>query len=76
VPEIHLQGSVDIEALCERLRKMSDAELLRFGKSAKYMTSRYANMGKPPQEAFVIQLHKARAESRRRFSKLSLNESV
>ena len=35
---------------------MTDAELLRFGKDNRYMCSPYANMGKPPLEAFVIQL--------------------
>jgi len=35
---------------------VTDAELLRFGKDNRYMCSPYANMGKPPLEAFVIQL--------------------
>lgn len=52
----------DIEAVRDRLRKMNDAELLRFGQSAKYMCSPYANMGKPPREEFVMPLQEARAE--------------
>jgi hypothetical protein len=43
-------------ALRERLRKMTDAELLRFGKDNRYMCSPYANMGKrqffcPPRQS-------------------------
>jgi len=52
-----------------RLRKMTDAELLRFGKDNRYMCSPYANLGKPPLEAFVIQQREARAEWRRRHPK-------
>jgi len=50
-----------IAALRDRLRKMGDAELLKFGKAARYMCSPYANLGKPPKECFVIQLKEARA---------------
>ena len=67
--EIQVSDRVDIEALRERLRKMTDAELLRFGKDNRYMCSPYANLGKPPLEAFVIQLLEARAEWRRRHPK-------
>jgi hypothetical protein len=69
VPEIQVSDHVDVEALRERLRKMTDAELLRFGKDNRYMCSPYANLGKPPLEAFVIQLREARAEWRRRRPK-------
>ena len=41
---------------------MTDAELLRFGQDNRYMCSPYANLGKPPLEAVVIQLREARAE--------------
>jgi hypothetical protein len=58
--------SDDLESLRARLRKMSDAELLKFGRAARYMCSPKANMGKPPLEAFVVQLAEARAEWRRR----------
>ena len=69
VPEIQLSNHVDIESLRERLRKLTDAELLRFGKDNRYMCGPYENMGKPPLEAFVIQLREARAEWRRRHPK-------
>ena len=56
----------DVEDLQTRLRKMSDAELRKFGKAARYMVSPTANMGKAPLPAFVLQLEEARAEWRRR----------
>jgi hypothetical protein len=34
----------DIDALRARLSKMSDVELIRFGKDARYMCSPWANM--------------------------------
>ena len=59
----HLAGShVDIEALRARLRKMSDAELLRFGSAAKFMCSREAQPfggQMPPRPEFVLQLEEA-----------------
>jgi len=59
-------ATLDVEGLRARLRKMSDKELLEFGKAARYMVSPKANMGKPPLPAFVLQLEEARAEWRRR----------
>jgi hypothetical protein len=59
-------ASLDVEGLRTRLRKMSHEELRKFGKAARYMVSRTANMGKPPLPAFVLQLVEARAEWRRR----------
>ena len=57
---------VVLEQLRERLRKMSDVELRRFGKAARNMCSPEANLGKPPRKAFVIQLEEAREEWKRR----------
>lgn len=45
----------DLNDLRTRLRKMSDAELQRFGKAARYMCSPAANLGKAPRQAFVVQ---------------------
>jgi hypothetical protein len=58
--------NLDVDALRTRLRKMSDEELRKFGKAARYMVSPRANMGKPPLPTFVLQLEEARAEWRRR----------
>jgi hypothetical protein len=60
-------ANLDVDALRARLRKMSDEELRKFGKAARYMASPTANMGKPPLPAFVLQLEEARAEWRRRY---------
>jgi hypothetical protein len=46
----------DLEALRARLRRISDRELFRFGRAARYMCSPGANLGKEPRQAFVIQL--------------------
>jgi hypothetical protein len=60
------QEEFDVEALRERLRKMSDAELLCSGKAARFMCSPGADFGKLPRECFAIQLREARAEWKRR----------
>jgi hypothetical protein len=49
-------ATLDVDALRTRLRKMSDEELRKFGKAARYMVSPRANMGKPPLPTFVLQL--------------------
>ena len=53
------ENGLDLEALRARLRRMNDQELLRFGKSARYMCSPEANLGKEPRQVFVIQLREA-----------------
>ena len=60
------ENGLDLEALRARLRHMSDRELLRFGKSARYMCSLEANLGKQPRQVFVIQLREAQNEWRHR----------
>lgn len=57
---------VDVVELRERFRRMTDEQLLAFGKAARYMCTPKANLGQPPRETFVIQLREARAEWRRR----------
>ena len=59
-------ANLDVDALRTRLRKMSDGDLRKFGKAARYMVSPTANMGKPPLPTFVLQLEEARAEWHRR----------
>jgi hypothetical protein len=59
-------NEVDLEALRSRLRKMNDAELLRYGRAAKSMCSPDAYFGQSPRQTFVIQLEEARAELERR----------
>jgi hypothetical protein len=62
-------GTIDVEDLRERLRRMNDVELKQFGQAARFMCSKQANMGKPPRQNFVIQLAEARAEWKRRWEK-------
>jgi hypothetical protein len=57
-----------IEEVQERLRKMSDAELIRFGRASARMSSPEANFGHPPRRVFVEQLQEAHAEWWRRHS--------
>ena len=45
---------LDIEQLRSRLRKMTDAALLGFGRAARNMCSPRANLGHPPRENFVV----------------------
>ena len=56
----------DIERHRERLRKMTDEQLLLSGQLAKYLCSPEATQGKPPQEIFLIQLAEVKAEWERR----------
>jgi hypothetical protein len=57
---------IDVEEFRARLQKMTDAQLLRYGKAARYMCSPIAYFGKAPRETFVIQLRECRAEWKRR----------
>jgi hypothetical protein len=67
----HLSGEapIDLLELRERLRKMTDKELRRFGEAARHMCSPKANHGDPPRQVFVIQLEEARGEWKRRHPK-------
>lgn len=58
------KDEIDLDELRGRLRKMTDGELLAFGRAARNMCS--PHFGKPPREAFVIQLREAREEWKRR----------
>ena len=57
----------DIERIRERLRKMSDAELRKYGRAAAHMADPRKNRN--PDPSFQIQLDEARAEWRRRHPK-------
>jgi len=62
--EIAIQSSDELEQLRARLRKMSDGELIRFGKAAR-------SLCRDPKcpDTFKRQLQEARAEWRRRHPK-------
>jgi hypothetical protein len=52
----------NIEQIRELNRKMSDAELRKYGRAARDLSDPKKNFG-PPNPAFKIQLDEARAES-------------
>jgi len=62
--EISVESSDELEQLRTRLRKMSDEELVRFGKAAR-------SLCRDPRcpDTFKRQLQEARAEWRRRHPK-------
>jgi hypothetical protein len=70
------ENEIDREGLRTRLRKMSDQELLRYGRAAKSMCSPDAYFGQAPRQTFVIQLEEAKAEWRRRNPNLPLADSI
>jgi hypothetical protein len=59
----------DEEKERERLRKMSDRELIR--EAAKYMWSPSTNFGKTPRDEFVIGLRLCKEEWQRRHPKVN-----
>jgi hypothetical protein len=59
-------GHFDLEQHRERLRKMTDEQLLEHGKAAREMTK-----DKNPLPVFVIQLNEARKEWRRRHPQVA-----
>jgi hypothetical protein len=66
---LSVEQAFNLDQLRQRLMKMTDAELRRFGDAAKFMCSPAANLGQPPREVFVIQLWEAREEWRRRHER-------
>jgi hypothetical protein len=66
-------SSMSTEEAHRAPRKMSNAELLRFGLVAKYMCSKEADLGGSKIEAFESQFNEARVEWNHRFPKLPLS---
>ena len=62
--EIAIQSGDELEQLRTRLRKMTDAQLVSFGKAARFL----CRDPKCP-DTFKCQLQEARAEWRRRYPK-------
>ena len=76
MPNLARDAGVDLEELKARLIRMSDAELIRFGRAGRYMCSSEAQPfgGKvPPRPEFIVQLEEARAEWRRRKQQKSID---
>jgi len=60
-PSYRGEEPINLDPLRERLRKMTEEQLVQFGKAARFMCR-----DKSPRQVFVIQLEEARAEWRRR----------
>ena len=65
----------DIERIRQRILKMSDIDLLRYGQAARYMSDPRNNHGRP-NPSFQVQLDEARCEWRKRHPKLPLSTSL
>jgi len=59
------EESVDVEAIRSRLAKMSDEDLIKYGRAAANLCDPIAQRGEV-RETFRVQLAEARAEYRRR----------
>ena len=66
-----LDSAVDVDGIRARLRKLLDPELIEYGKSCAFLCSRKQNFGKPPLEAWTVQLDEARAEWRRHSASIA-----
>jgi hypothetical protein len=59
-----------VEDFRARIRKMTDEQLIRFGKAARYMADpRNSANGRSVEPVFVVQLRECREEWRRRHPK-------
>src|SRR5215471_10581756 len=58
--------TIDFTEVRARLCKMTDDELLVFGRAARTLSSPAANPAEPLQESFLMQFQEARAQWRRR----------
>jgi hypothetical protein len=59
----------EVEKERDRLRKLSDEELVREGKALRFFCAPNQNFGQPPREVFVIGLRLCKEEWRRRHPK-------
>ena len=59
----------DVDKVRKKLRKLSDEELIREGKAARYMCAPSTNFGKPPRDIYVAALQLCKEEWRRRHPK-------
>jgi hypothetical protein len=64
----------NVEQLRDKLRKMTDLELRKYGRFASLMSDPKKNVG-PPNPAFGIQLTEARTEWRRRHPQVKSKDT-
>jgi hypothetical protein len=55
-------GTYNVEEIREYIWKLSDKDLLRYGRVGRYMTTPEATQGKPPRKVFLVQLEECQAE--------------
>jgi hypothetical protein len=68
---VSIQADLEnVEQIRERLGKMSDLELRKYGRAARDLADPKKNYG-PPNPSFQVQLDEARVEWRRRHPKNS-----
>jgi hypothetical protein len=68
-------SKAEIEVVRQRVSKMSDCELLRFGMMAKCKHAQLAKQGQGRVDVLSIELGEARAEWNRRYANLPLCDS-
>jgi len=59
----------DVDKLRARLRKMTNKQLLEFGRNVRYLHTAEANLRQPPSGLWLTQLWEECAEWRRRLPK-------
>ncbi len=60
----------NLENIRKHVQRLSDEELIQFGKACGDMLTPQANLGRPPREVFVVQLQEARKEWKRQHPKV------
>ena len=65
----------EIDTIRERMSKMSDGELLRYGMAAKLEHEERLRGAEAPGDLLVTELSEARAEWNRRYGKIPLRDS-
>ena len=68
-------GKAALDLIQQRVYKMTDFELLRFGLIGKFECSELQRKGQPPSEILITELEELRAEWKRRFPEMPLRDS-
>ena len=68
-------GKAALDLIRQRIYKMTDFDLLRFGLIGKFECSELQRKGQPPSEVLTAELEELRAEWKRRFPEMPLCDS-
>lgn len=68
-------GKTEIDTIRERLAKMSDGELLRYGMTAKLGYQKGLKQGEVSADLLITELNEAREEWNQRYGKEPLRDS-